>query len=183
MKTFKSIVSAAAILFSAAFVMSNSTGCATDETVRDDELVSVADQALTAEQCEYFDINGTIQICHEIGNGQFKILRLNEQACVNAHGDHATDYVTSTDPASPLYDPTCQGNGCLPENAPCDATLPCCDGATCTDGVCISANPCSPNPCQHNGICSSLGSDYACECVPEGITSYSGKNCEVPTLH
>lgn len=120
-------------------------GCAaeTSEPVGD-ENVGAADQALTADQCEYFDVNGTIQICHELGNGKFKILRLNEQACINAHGSHAADYVTSTDPASPLYDPTCQGNGCLPEDAPCDATLPCCDGSTCTNGTCVPSAPACP---------------------------------------
>lgn len=184
MKTFKSILSAAAILCSAAFVMSNSTGCSTEEVVSDDELVNEADQALTAEQCEYFDVNGTIQICHSLGNGKFKILKLNEQACVNAHGSHATDYVTSTDPASPLYDPTCQGNGCLPQDAPCDETLPCCDGSTCTNGVCAAAGPCSPNPCQNGGICSPVGSDdYSCQCVNDPPVYWGGKNCDVLSLH
>ena len=158
-------------------------GCSTEETVSDDELVGVADEALTPEQCEYFDVNGSVQICHSLGNGRFKILRLNEQACVNAHSDHAADYVASTDPASSLYDPTCQGNGCLPQDAPCDATLPCCDGSTCTDGVCGSAGPCSPNPCQNNGICNVSENDYTCTCVSDGFISYSGRNCEFMTLH
>ena len=35
-------------------------------------------------------------------------------------------------------DPQCQGGGCLPEIAPCDATLPCCDGLQCTNGVCTA---------------------------------------------
>lgn len=116
----------------------SSGGCAGTTEQQDDEHIGTADQALTAEQCDYFDINGTIQVCHQLGNGAFKILRLNEQACINAHGTHAADYVTSTDPASPLYDPTCQGLGCLPEAAPCDATLPCCEGSSCVDGACVA---------------------------------------------
>lgn len=103
--------------------------------------MGVADQALTAEQCEYFDVNGSVQICHELPSGKFKILRVNEQACVNAFSSFPNDYVTSTDPNSPLYDPTCQGNGCLPENAPCDATLPCCDGSMCSSGTCVALPP------------------------------------------
>ncbi len=103
--------------------------------------MGTADQALTVEQCNYFDINGTIQICHELGNGKFRILKLSEQACINAHGAHATDYVTSTDPNSPLYDPTCNGQGCLPEGAPCDATIEPCEGLVCQNGVVSCAPP------------------------------------------
>ena len=78
----------------------------------DDEHLGAADSALTEDQCSYFDVNGSIQICHQIGSGKFKILKLSDQSCIHAHGSHAADYVTSTDPSSPLYDPTCQGNGC-----------------------------------------------------------------------
>ncbi len=159
MKTFKSIVSAAAILISAAFVMSNSTGCSTEETIHDDELINSADQALTAEQCEYFDVNGTVQICHSLGNGKFKILKLSDQGCINGHTSHAADYVA-------VGDPTCQGNGCLPQDAPCDATLPCCDGSTCTNGVCVAADPCNPNPCGYGEACVATGNGYYCEAGP-----------------
>lgn len=134
MSTVKRIVSAASILVAAAFVMGNSTGCSSEESTHDDELVQAAEHALTGAQCDYFDVNGTIQICHALGNGTFKILKLSEQACVNAHGDHATDYVTSTNPSSPLYDPTCNGQGCLPEGAPCDATIEPCAGLICQNG-------------------------------------------------
>lgn len=121
-------------------------GCSAATSSEGDEQGSLgSDEAtLTADQCDYFDVNGMVQICHGLGNGKYRILRLAEQACVNAHSAHAGDYVTSTDPSSPLYDPTCQGLGCLPEAAPCDATLPCCDGLTCKDGTCQSAAPSCP---------------------------------------
>jgi len=38
------------------------TGCATTPEQHDDEHVGAADQALTAEQCNYFAVNGKVQI-------------------------------------------------------------------------------------------------------------------------
>ncbi len=113
-------------------------GCNVESSTTDEDLGS-ADSALTAAQCNYFDVNGKVQICHKTSSvaHPYTILRLSEQGCINGHAAHGGDYVTSTNPASPLYDPTCGGGGCLPVNAPCDPTLPCCDGSTCTDGVCV----------------------------------------------
>lgn len=127
-------------------------GCSEVETtdVQNEGSVAAAEQALTEEQCDYFDVNGSVQICHELGNGSFKILRVNEQGCINAHSDHGADYVTSTDPASPLYDPTCNGQGCLPVAAPCDETLPCCEGSACVNGVCEAVNT-ATCPCTDDG--------------------------------
>ncbi len=120
-------------------------GCMT-ETPEDPEDLGAADSALTAAQCGYFDINGKVQICHKTSsvNKPYTILRLSEEGCIAGHVAHGGDYVTSTDPSSPLYDPTCNGGGCLPASAPCDATLPCCDGSTCTGGVCVGT---PPDPC------------------------------------
>lgn len=141
MKTSKKTASAIALVFSTAAV-GNMAGCSNEETLpHDDEHVGTVDQALTAAQCEYFDVNGSIQICHQLGNGKFKILRINEQACINAHGEHSDDYVTTTDPNSPLYDPTCNGQGCLPEGAPCDETIEPCEGLICENGVVSSCAP------------------------------------------
>ncbi|KYF90213.1 hypothetical protein BE20_18415 [Sorangium cellulosum] len=99
----------------------------------DHEAVGEAHDALTPEQCNYFDVNGTVQICHRTSSATkpYTIVRVSEQACINAHSAHANDYVTSLDPSSPSYDPTCGGQGCLAVNAPCDPTVPCCDGLTC----------------------------------------------------
>ncbi|HRI63698.1 MAG TPA: hypothetical protein PK156_05655 [Polyangium sp.] len=164
MSTFNKLASTF-MLVAATLGVGNVIGCSVDENIQGDEVLGEADLALTADQCEYFDVNGSVQICHELGNGKFKILRVNEQACVNAFSGFPNDYVTSTDPASPLYDPTCQGNGCLPTSAPCDATVPCCDGAACTNGVCAAAaDPCAPNPCAEMETCVSTGNgNYYCE--------------------
>src|SRR5262245_43735552 len=69
--------------------------------------------ALTEDQCHYFDVNGKISICHATHSARnpYVLLKVNESACVNAHSEHNGDYVA-------VNDPTCQGLGCLPLNAP-----------------------------------------------------------------
>lgn len=95
------------------------------------EQVGEADEHVTAAQCEYFDVNGKVTICHYTGsaNHPYTVLKISDQSCINGHAAHAHDYVA-------VNDPTCQRSGCLPVNAPCDATLPCCDGTQCINGVC-----------------------------------------------
>ncbi|MFS8065972.1 MAG: hypothetical protein ACMG6S_06335 [Byssovorax sp.] len=117
-------------------------GCASP-TSSSDEPVAEVDQALSAEQCEYFEADGKVQICHHTSSTThpYTILKLSDQACINAHANDPGDYIA-------VNDPTCQGGGCLPLNAPCDATLPCCDGLSCQDGTCQSSAPPEPTcPC------------------------------------
>ena len=90
-----------------------------------------AARALTPDQCTYFSNGGHTPICHHTGSATQPFIFLNAtvQACV-AHAEHPIiDYVA-------VGDPNCQGVGCLPTGAPCDATLPCCDGLACSNGVC-----------------------------------------------
>jgi hypothetical protein len=110
--------------------------CGTENTTETSE------QALTAEQCDYFDVNGQVQICHATGSVKYPytILKLSDNACASAHANHVRDYVA-------INDPTCGGGGCLPVGAPCDATLPCCDGSSCTAGTCIADPPALPLHC------------------------------------
>jgi hypothetical protein len=90
---------------------------------------------LTAAQCDKFEVGGKVQICHATGSKKnpYTVLKVSEQACINAHAGHANDYVA-------VNDPTCHGGGCLPAAAPCDVTLPCCDGLSCVDGTCRPAS-------------------------------------------
>jgi hypothetical protein len=90
--------------------------------------------ALTAAQCDYFAADGRTRICHRTSSRvhPYTILNVSESACVSAHADHAGDYI------APANDLNCQGGGCLPQSAPCDATLPCCEGMTCRAGVCAA---------------------------------------------
>src|SRR3954468_6126503 len=89
--------SLSAIMLLAVACSSPSTpGPATDEAVT----------ALTADQCDFFDVNGKVRICHATGSSKnpYTILNLSDNACINAHAHHAGDYVA-------VGDPTCHGGG------------------------------------------------------------------------
>ncbi len=96
---------------------------------------STVAHAITAEQCDYFQVGGKVAICHATGSVRTPYVRMvsSVQACEAHAAVHPDDYIAASDPQ-------CQGGlVCLSENAPCDATLPCCDGLTCgTSGVCTS---------------------------------------------
>jgi hypothetical protein len=108
--------------------------------------------ALTDDQCDFFDADGHVQICHHTSSitHPFTIIKTSVQGCVDGHAGHAQDYVA-------VGDPTCQGGGCLPVTAPCDDTLPCCDGLTCQNGTCVdlcAGVVCTPSDtCHAAGIC------------------------------
>ncbi len=41
--------------------------------------------------------------------------------------------------------------------------------------IIIGTDPCSPNPCQNNGICMASGSSFVCSC----LTGFTGQCCEI----
>lgn len=57
-----------------------------------------------------------------------------------------------------VNDPTCQGGGCLPEGAPVDSTLPCCEGLSAQNGVCAAAG-CPAGLTDCSGACVDLNWD------------------------
>jgi len=185
MSTFKKILSLAFPLIGAANMMI--AGCSTEATT--EESVGHSESALTAAQCSTFDINGKVQICHKTGstNKPYTILRLSEQGCINGHVAHGGDYVTSTDPNSPLYDPTCSGGGCLPVSAPCDATLPCCDGSSCVNGTCQGTppDPCDGvtciaiDQCHTVGTCDSVSGACSSPAAADGSACDDGSGCTI----
>jgi hypothetical protein len=122
--------------------------------------------ALTAAQCEYFAVHGKVQICHHTDSPHkpYRILMVSEQVCVQAHAGHEGDNVA-------IDDPTCQGQGCLPESAPCDEALGCCDGLVCEAGVCVPS--CTPRTCAEVGATCGTASDGCggtLECGPACVT-------------
>ncbi|APR82662.1 fibronectin type III domain protein [Minicystis rosea] len=138
-------------------------GCSTAPT----EAVGEADEHLTAAQCSYFDVNGKDTICHYTGSAAhpYTIIKTSEPGCINGHAGHSHDYIA-------VNDPTCQGGGCLPTDAPCDATLPCCTGS-CVNGTCV--DPCAERPCENGGTCNADGASYTCQCAP----GFTGTSCEI----
>ncbi|WP_437721102.1 FG-GAP-like repeat-containing protein [Sorangium sp. So ce861] len=126
----------------------------------DDEAVGEAHGALTADHCNDFDVNGTILMCHKNGSATYPytILKIN-LLCLPAHLLHLGDYIA-------LGDPTCNGDGCLPEGAPCNATAPCCDGLTCHHGTCTENNECAlgTDNCDANATCSDTPASFTCAC-------------------
>jgi hypothetical protein len=175
MKNHRSHALASRLLLAGATAFWLTGGCAGSTAPPPEQHLGEVSQHLDGDQCVYFDVDGTDTICHHTGSVShpFTLIKISDQACINGHSAHAEDYITSLNPASPLYDPTCNGQGCLPTAAPCDGTLDCCTGS-CVSGTCV--DPCSPNPCQNGGTCASSGSSFTCTCTG----GFTGTNCEIP---
>jgi cysteine-rich repeat protein len=148
-----------------------------------DEAVGEAADRITPEQCNYFDVNGKVQICHHTSSATkpYTIIRVSEQACIDAHSAHAEDYVTSTNPLSPLYDPTCSGQGCLPLNAPCDPLVPCCGNGVCTNGVCTDlcagVTCAASDSCHEAGTCDPQTGSCSNPVKTDGAQCTDGNSC------
>jgi hypothetical protein len=164
----RSHVLASCLSLAGAGALAVAGGCSAPAAPTAAEPVGAADQPLDAAQCLSFDVGGKDTICHYTGSGShpYTIVKTSDQGCIHGHSGHAQDYIA-------VGDPTCQGGGCLPTGAPCDATLPCCTGS-CVSGACV--DPCSPNPCENGGTCAADGASYTCAC-PAGFT---GTHCETP---
>lgn len=141
---------------------------------------------LTEEQCLYFSKDGKTLICHATGSARnpYVLLKVSEDACVEAHSLHDGDYVS-------VNDPTCQGLGCLPEDAPCDPLVPCCGGGVCTNGVCTNlcdGVTCEPSDSCHEagvcnpqtGICSNPVKADGAQC-DDGVACTQGDVCSAGT--
>jgi len=175
MENYRSHVLASCFLLASATALSLTSGCAGSTAPPPEQHLGETSQHLDGDQCIYFDVNGNDTICHHTGSVShpFTLIKISDQACSHGHAGHAEDYITSLDPASSLYDPTCNGQGCLPTAAPCDGTLDCCTGS-CVNGSCV--DPCSPNPCENGGTCAASGSSFTCSCTG----GFTGTNCEIP---
>lgn len=112
---------------------------------------------LTAAQCSFFAANDRVTICHRTASvrNPYTIIRTSTAGCASGHADHAGDYIASSDPASPAYDPTCSGQGCFPEGAPSDGSVECCEGLARTDAdpFCRTAAVCGNGITEGNEAC------------------------------
>lgn len=137
--------------------------------------VAHVDSALTAQQCSYFAVGDKVQICHRTGSAKnpYVIVRTNVASC-GGHALHVGDYVTSSDPTSAIYDPTCNNQGCLPAGAPSDPSIECCDGTASVNGVCAVIDPCAPtavddgNPCTVDACSPASGPTHVPVSVDDG---------------
>ena len=122
-------------LLAALPVMLLSVSCA--ETSPDDEPAASVASALSAAQCEFFEVGGKVTICHATGGpgSPVKQIRIASAACQNAHADHPGDFIAVSG--------SCGPGTCLAELTPCDQTLPCCDGLTCDQGLCVQPSICA----------------------------------------
>jgi hypothetical protein len=134
-----------------------------------------AAQDLTAKQCAFFDQNGKDVICHATGSASnpFVVIRTSDSGCANGHAGHPRDRIAVNGDCGP--------NACLPITAPCDPTVPCCNGLACQAGSCVDlcANViCSADQCQTAGSCNpSTGL-----CIPptnkaDGVACDDGNKC------
>jgi hypothetical protein len=123
------------------------SGCTVRRRSGDAELGSTK-SALTADQCDYFQVGGKTRICHATGSAKspYVILDLSESACVTAHAAHPADFVS-------LGGAPCNGRGCLPQGAPSDATIDCCEGLAPKNGICEPTDPCLGVACTVSDQC------------------------------
>ncbi|XXF80027.1 VCBS repeat-containing protein [Myxococcaceae bacterium GXIMD 01537] len=151
-------------------------GCSATAVEERDAHAGLADSALTAAQCNYFNVDGKVRICHKTGSAKkpYTVIEISEQACVNGHSRHAGDYVA-------VDDPTCQGGACLPAGAPWDPTLPCCEDLVVQNGVCTdlcAGVVCTASdPCHVAGTCDPATGQCSNPTADDG-TSCSGGICD-----
>ncbi len=147
----------------------------------DPPTVGQSDDAVTLAQCTFFAVGDRVQICHRTSSARnpYNIIRTSAASC-GGHSGHAGDYITSTDPASPIYDPTCNGQGCLPEGAPSDPSIECCTGLAPVGGTCRNVDEClAPNNggCGSGSTCSdnpTVGAAPICTDINECATNNGG---------
>ncbi len=149
-------------------------GCSTGPKA--DPPVASSASALTEDQCNYFDANGKVRICHKTSSAThpYTVVNVSTNACIAGHAGHPDDYVA-------VNDPTCGGGGCLPVGGPWDPTLPCCEGLVVRNGVCTDL--CAGVVCQAQDQCHVAGTcnpaDGTCSnpAASNGTTCNDGSAC------
>jgi hypothetical protein len=174
---------ASSFVLTAGAALALAAGCSTGAPTAPGEIVGTAEEHLDDAQCVYFDVNGKDTICHYTGSAThpYTLIKISDPGCINGHAGHAKDYITSLDKTSPLYDPTCGGGACLPTSAPCDATLPCCEGSLCIDGtckdLCAGVTCTASDQCHVAGTCDPSTGACSNPIAPDGTGCNDGNAC------
>ncbi|CCD69400.2 EGF-like domain-containing protein [Caenorhabditis elegans] len=90
-----------------------------------------------------------------------------------------SDESTQTSDTTCTAPTSCSPNPCTLSNQQCNMvndipTCTCAVGYTGTDCTMLTSDPCSPQPCLQNGVCSSSGGTYSCACA----TGFFGEQCQ-----
>lgn len=167
---------------------------------RPPETVGSIAGGLTAEQCDYpefWDNRGKIRICHyntKLKKKKFEVQKVSPADCkshISAHAIGFPDYVA-------YDDQDCSGDGCLPIAAPCDPTVPCCEGLVCADangvsaavGHCVEVDACVHHACGANETCADEAwpadddeDGRVCDCAPGFAWSCDATHHDDPDDH
>ena len=153
-------------------------GCSAEPEPSDSGAPAFVASSLTAAQCEYKafqDNKGRVKICHyDSGKKKKKyvIEKMTPRECqrhLTAHQSGFPDYIA--------LDNDCDGDGCLSLDAPCDPTVPCCEGTFCGNAA---GNPASSGTCQDIDACRSspCGAYETCRDIPQPAEGdASGRVC------
>gem|GEM_PF-1769548 len=126
---------------------------------------AVEEASLTLAQCnyeEFQDRRGRVRVCHYAQRrtrAKYVMVKVTPEECE----DHIEEHVEGYPDFVAVGDSNCSGDGCLPLNAPCDPTVPCCDGLTCAMSSdpaaaaagphCVDVDACENNPCGDHEEC------------------------------
>ncbi|KAI6661894.1 Neurogenic locus Notch protein-like [Oopsacas minuta] len=102
---------------------------------------------------------------------------LNNGVCTNSSGDFSCECIggfTGKTCAQCLI--ACQNGGDVTSDCTCD----CSD--TGHGGMYCEIDPCSPDPCLNNGVCTNSGGDFSCECIG-GFTGPTCAQCPIVCEH
>ncbi|MDB4931170.1 MAG: Thiamin-phosphate pyrophosphorylase [Myxococcaceae bacterium] len=118
---------------------------------------------LTADQCNFFDENGKVTVCHATGSARnpITVIRVSTSACVNAHSGHAGDRIAP--------DGDCGPTACLPATAPYDGTVRCCDGLAIRAAHCVD-------------LCANVACPASDQCHAAGTCDPASGACSNPAL-
>lgn len=143
----------------------------------DEPDLATGEAALSAAQCMAFQVGGKTTICHQTGSARNPVVKITvaTAGCIQGHASqHRGDYVS--------VDGTCT-NACLPSGSPCDESLGCCNGLTCTNGTCQSSCEAPLSQCgadctdvandvDHCGLC-----DNPCEAPANATATCTNGGC------